>query len=342
MAQNLFFAIAQRATNSSDGPDYSAICLASPDLPLCAYVPNYYSYRINLAANAAFLALFSLSFLGYVLTYAITRRGLAFTIALLLGLAFEILGYVGRILSWKNQWQDTGFLMQICCLTIGPAFISAGTYLCLRRIVYTFGPTNSRLAPEWYTRVFIPCDVISLVLQAVGGALASIASQNNDSVDLGDNIMIAGLAFQVFTLLVFISCGVDFGIRSYRRYSQLGEEAFDQSSAARNIRGSVLFKGFIAALSLSTICIFWRSVYRVAELSDGWTGPLMQRQGLFIGFEGVMVIVATVVLNIFHPSVCIKEMMEGAGGLGGKRAASTDSETKGSGIVSDADETTAR
>lgn len=43
--------------------------------------------------------------------------------------------------------------MQICCLTIGPAFMAGGIYLCLRRIVYAFGPENSRLKPEWYTRI---------------------------------------------------------------------------------------------------------------------------------------------------------------------------------------------
>ena len=368
MAQNLVSSVMQRATNISGAPDLNSICLANPDLALCAYVPNFFSYRIDLAANAVFLAIFSLSFLAYAITYAVTRRSLAFTVALLLGLACEILGYVGRVLSWHNQWQATGFLMQICCLTIGPAFISAGTYLCLRRIVYTFGPENSRIAPEWYTRVvsacgsgslhrttreaknedlanikpvqFIPCDVVSLVLQAVGGGMASVASNNNQPVETGDNIMIAGLSFQVFTLLIFIGCGTDFGLQTYRRYSQLGEAAFDQGAAARRIRGSWLFKGFIAALSLSTICIFWRSVYRVAELSGGWTGPLMKRQGLFIGFEGVMVIVAVVVLNVFHPSICIKEMMDGAGGLGSKKQDATAAEAKVGENISDGDETT--
>ena len=45
------------------------------------------------------------------------------------------------------------FLVQICTLTIGPAFLAAGVYLCLRRIVYVFGPENSRLRPEFYTRI---------------------------------------------------------------------------------------------------------------------------------------------------------------------------------------------
>jgi hypothetical protein len=59
-------------------------------------------------------------------------------------------------LSWQNRWSENGFLVQICCLTIGPAFMAAGVYLCLRRIVSAFGPENSRLPPEYYTRIVSP------------------------------------------------------------------------------------------------------------------------------------------------------------------------------------------
>jgi len=56
-------------------------------------------------------------------------------------------------MSWKDQWSQNGFLLQIVCLTIAPAFLAAGIYLCLRRIVYAFGPENSRISPEAYTRI---------------------------------------------------------------------------------------------------------------------------------------------------------------------------------------------
>ena len=298
-------------------------------------------YRVSLAANATFAALFAISLIGFLTTYALTRRGIAFTVAFSAGVILEVLGYAGRVMSWKNQWDENGFLMQICCLTIAPAFLAAGIYLCLRRIVYVFGPENSRISPEMYTRIvsiylvsshttkpltntptkFIPCDVISLILQAVGGAMASIASHNGTDIETGDNIMIAGLAFQVFTLLIFIGCSLDFAYRVYTRNRTLGADAFDQSDVARKTRNSVLFKGLLASLAISTILIFWRSVFRVAELSGGWEGELMGRQDLFIGFEGVMIIVACLVLNVFHPSVCFKEMMEGAGGFRSKKGA---------------------
>lgn len=121
-------------------------------LETCPIQTSYYFYRVSIGANATFIALFSISLLAFVTTYAFTRRATAFTVAMVCGVILEVIGYAGRIMSWTNQWNDQGFLMQIVCLTIAPAFMAGGIYLCLRRIVYAFGPENSRIAPESYTR----------------------------------------------------------------------------------------------------------------------------------------------------------------------------------------------
>ncbi|KAG5664748.1 hypothetical protein KAF25_008482 [Fusarium avenaceum] len=279
---------------------------------------SFYEYEIDLAPNAAFLAIFSVSLLGFFGVWIATRRGTAFNVAMILGLICEILGYVGRILSWQNPTYENGFLMQICCLTIGPAFMAAGLYLCLRRIVSAFGPENSRISPEYYTRIFIPCDLISLILQAVGGGMASTAARMGQSAATGTDIMIAGLVFQVITIIGFIACSIDFAIRTMRRKCELGDAAFDQRLEVSKVRNSPRFKAFLGALSLSTFCILWRSVFRVAELSRGWRGPIMANQYMFVGFEGILIVVAVAVLNVFHPALCMKELLElNDGGLKG-------------------------
>lgn len=194
--------------------------------------------------------------------------------------------------------------MQIVCLTIAPAFLAAGIYLTLSRIVITFGPENSHIKPLSYPRIFIPCDVISLLLQAIGGGMASVASHQDKSPETGDHIMVAGLAFQVATLFMFQLLCLDFMIKTLRRMSAMGDAALDPKHAA--LRGSAKFRVFLVALGLATFCIFIRSIYRVAELSEGWTGALIKNQHLFIGFEGAMVVVAVLVLNAFHPGYCFR------------------------------------
>jgi hypothetical protein len=194
-------------------------------------------------------------------------------------------------------------------LTIAPAFLAAGIYLCLSRIVTTFGPENSRIKPLSYPRIFIPCDMVSLLLQAIGGGIASAKTHAKEDPEMGNNIMLAGLAAQVFTLLVFIILALDFAFRTHRRISHLGSQnALDPRHA--KLRGSGMFKGFLVALCVSTLCIFTRCVYRVAELSEGWQGELIKTQKYFIGLEGIVVIIAVLVLNAFHPGFCFRGALD--------------------------------
>lgn len=285
--------------------DYRDNCTLST----CPLSDSYWAYRPSLPANSFFLALFALSLVVYLCQGIFSKRFLGFTIAMVSGDVLEVLGYAGRIMSYYNPFGEEGFLMQIVCLTIAPAFMAAGIYLCLSRIVSTFGAQNSRLQPLSYPRIFIPCDVVSLMLQAAGGGLASAASHTNKDPSAGNNIMLAGLAFQVFTLLVFIVLAADFGIRTLRRVRELGTtQALDPTHAL--LRGSRAFQGFLAALAFATLCIFTRSVYRVAELSEGWNGHLIGTQRYFIGLEGAIVGAAMVALNLFHPGLCFREGYE--------------------------------
>jgi hypothetical protein len=61
-------------------------------------------------------------------------------------------------------------------------------------------------------------------------------------------------------------------------------------------------KILIGAMVFSTILIFIRSIYRTIELLEGWTGPIISNEMLFCVLDGLMVFLAVLVLNIFHPA----------------------------------------
>jgi hypothetical protein len=122
----------------------------------CPIDSSYYFYRPSLAANAVFAAIFGISLISFIVTYNVTRRAGAFTIAVCFGTIVEIIGYIGRLMSWHNPWNQGAFLMQVVSLTIAPAFLAAGIYLLLKRVVISFGPENSRLKPETYPQLVSP------------------------------------------------------------------------------------------------------------------------------------------------------------------------------------------
>ena len=113
-----------------------------------------------------------------------------------------------------NIFNFNAFLVNLVPLTIAPAFITASIYLCLSRIVTLYDPTISvsRLKPMTYSYIFVGSDLLSLVLQAAGGAIAAIANDKKTS-NLGVNVMIAGLATQVVSIIIFAILCLDFGWR---------------------------------------------------------------------------------------------------------------------------------
>ena len=138
------------------------------------------------------------------------------------------------------------------------------------------GPQYARLPPKAYFWIFIPSDIISLVLQAVGGALSSQSSGGSGpAVD----ISLAGLSFQVFSLCVFCALTLEFAYRYWRARKA-------QAPDVRKVL-ETKFKVFAIFLTSAIILILIRCAYRIDELSEGYSGHLIHNEGLFVALEGV-------------------------------------------------------
>lgn len=77
-------------------------------------------------------------------------------------------------------------------IALAPAFLNGSIYLVLGRYIIATSTAASRLKPRTYTITFISADLTSLVLQAIGGALTSVAEDNAGRTQ-GTHILIAGL-----------------------------------------------------------------------------------------------------------------------------------------------------
>lgn len=181
----------------------------------CLVAWGYVNYLPSLAANVVFVVLFAIALVAQALL-CFRHRTWGFSIAMLIGTTLEIIGYGGRIGMHYNVFISTWFIMYLCCLTIAPALFSAAVYLSLSRILSIYGEKLSFLTGRTITITFISCDLVSLVLQAVGGAIASTA-MTPETRDVGVNIMIAGLSSQVAATTGFslICLHIMWNIRKY-------------------------------------------------------------------------------------------------------------------------------
>lgn len=128
----------------------------------------------------------------------------------------------------------------------------------------------SRFDPRLFYVIFIPCDVISLVLQATGGALSTVAA-DKAKVQMGVNVTLAGLIFQVVCLVVFCFLFADYLVACMK------SEARGRITKRMGI--------FLSFLFLSTLLILVRCSYRIEELKEGYFSPMFRNEPLFIGLE---------------------------------------------------------
>ena len=120
-----------------------------------------------------------------------------------------------------------------------------------------------------------------------------MSSTSNGKNQAGVDIALAGLGFQVATLVVFIVFVADYAWRS--------------RSVWKNAYLSTVFKVFCFFLAAATTFILIRCCYRVYELSQGYSrnSVALRDQPLFIGLESVMVLLAAFCLIVAHPGFAL-------------------------------------
>ncbi|KAL3447209.1 RTA1 like protein-domain-containing protein [Aspergillus insuetus] len=269
--------------------------------PGCPVEATTYGYYPNFAGNVFFAAFFGL--LGVLqLGVGVYYRSWTIMIALASGALMELAGYIGRVLMNDNPWNGDAFKLQIVCLVLAPTFIAAGIYLTLKHIIITLGPEHSRLKPKLFTWIFISCDVGSLVLQAAGGGVAAAAGNDYDLLKVGDDIIIAGIAFQVATMSV---CGL-LALEFFWRVKKSGPGSFSEKSVGRRSIHLVIFAEIFAYITVLIRCI-----YRIPEMAGGWGNPLMQKENEFLVLDGMMIALGVLSLTVFHPSFFLPSLRKG-------------------------------
>lgn len=107
--------------------------------------------------------------------------------------------------------------------------------------------------------------------------------------------MIAGVSWQVFSLLLFVALCTDFALRVRKAPAHQFNPFFE------GLRQTRPFKAFLLGLAAATLLIIIRSVFRCAELSEGFDGNLANDEITYMVLEGAMIAGAVIALTVFHP-----------------------------------------
>ncbi|KAJ5782796.1 RTA-like protein [Penicillium paradoxum] len=204
------------------------------------------------------------------------------------GLIFEVIGYIARSLSAKkNPYNLIYFILNYFFIVVAPVFLAAGIYTVLSALIPRVGRKYSLLPPKVILGFFITSDVISTVVQIAGAVLIGVKSSRRQDPTTANNILLGGLAYQVFVMTVFVILAAIFQLRARRALKEQGLGIF------------------CLAFSVSTLMLYLRTVFRLAETAQGLMGELQSNEVYFACLEFAPVALLVLLLAIWHPGHCV-------------------------------------
>ncbi|EJU02137.1 RTA1-domain-containing protein [Dacryopinax primogenitus] len=232
-------------------------------------------------------------------------------VALILGGIMETLGFGARARNTQDLNNESLYKMQLCCTILAPIFTAAAEYILLGRIMGYVGRRFSLLRPGLISWIFIISDAVSFLIQ-VGGAAALLArpdlnSQSTPSqiqraqnlLNLGDNVLLAGLAVNLASFVIFVLQVRSYSIPCANTHPRQ-VTYFDYKTRTQcAITGP--WRTLLYALYVSTVLVLIRQVYRVIEFSQGWFGFLPTHEGYFYGLDSLVILLASAVYIWYWP-----------------------------------------
>ncbi|KAB8259689.1 RTA1 like protein-domain-containing protein [Aspergillus pseudonomiae] len=250
---------------------------------------SFYHYDPSMAGAVVFIILFAGTTLFHI--YQMVRTRTWFFLPFVIGGIFEVLGYIGRAMSSRESpnWTLGPYLIQTLFLLLAPALLAASIYMFLGRIILVLrAESHAIMRKKWLTKVFVTGDVLSFLLQGSGGGIQSGGTL--DSMKLGEKIIVIGLFVQIFFFGFFIVTAGSFDMK-LKKYP-----------IPRCHSAEIPWRKHMNVLYASSMLIMIRSVFRLIEYLQGNNGYLLHHEVFLYVFDAVLILIATVIFNICHPS----------------------------------------
>ncbi|KAH8656555.1 RTA1 like protein-domain-containing protein [Tricladium varicosporioides] len=248
-----------------------------------------YGYIPSFALAIAAAVLFGVSLFLHL--YQLRRYCTWYFSTIPIALALEIAGYACRSLSAKvDPYNVIYFVLQYFFIVTAPVFLSAGIYAILSVLINRIGKEYSPLKPKKVLWIFITSDVATTIMQICGAALIGSAQSNRKDPNTGNNILLAGLAIQVFDFFIFL---ILTGIFLYKARQAVAMKSWG-------------LKGFLVAFVIATLLVYLRTCFRLAETAQGVRSFLFGNEGFFIGLEFVPILLSVMIFNGWHPGRYLK------------------------------------
>jgi hypothetical protein len=241
---------------------------------------QYFRYMASEEGASFFISVFGLAaIVGFAMTIKYPKAKYMFILPF--SAAIECVGYGTRL---KSIWSPTlaPFIVSTLFILLAPIILALVNYITVGKLIEPSGKSIACIRPRIISYVFFASDFAGLIIQGIGGSvLASAKTQAN--FDLGSNIILAGLAFQVafFTIFTYMMLVAAFG-KEFRLYER-----------------SDLKVTFNVLIS-TTILIYIRNIFRFVEYAVPHSSYVPTHEWCFFVFESVPILCVCWAYCFYH------------------------------------------
>ncbi|KAF9041202.1 RTA1-like protein [Panaeolus papilionaceus] len=177
-------------------------------------------------------------------------------------------------------------------ILLSPCAFIATTYMLLGRMALSLNSERHLLIRrQWITKIFVTSDVVTFLIQAVGGSLPAI---DDGLLDLGHSIFLIGIVIQLVSFFVYTILFVVFTWKLYHLESDVWRKD-------RHKKWYNRWQALPMALGVSCIGILIRSAFRVAEGVGGFDSGLRTSEPHFYALDVLPLFFAISIYIPFWP-----------------------------------------
>ncbi|KAJ5744477.1 RTA-like protein [Penicillium manginii] len=264
------------------------------------YAGNLYGYTPTLAGGVIFTLLF-IATTGFHI-FQLTKARCWYFIPFVIGGIFQVIGYICRLAARNSLDSVTLYALQSVLILLAPPLYAASIYMVLgRTVTYLQAEPLSLVRVNWMTKIFVAGDVFSFLMQSAGGGMMAI--KDTHTRETGSNIVIGGLVVQLLFFGFFVVTAAVFHMRINRQPTAKSQSDRDMTrSQGLRQRNWVTV---LLALYIVSVLILIRCIFRLIEYKGGFNGYLMTHEVYMYIFDAVLMFIAMVVMNVYHPAVIL-------------------------------------
>ncbi|KAJ7698926.1 RTA1 like protein-domain-containing protein [Mycena rosella] len=223
------------------------------------------------------LALFGISAtIQWIQHFTITPRR-PFMLTLTIGMTAMTIGFVLRLLFSSPPFTVGKYIQMTMFILLSPCTFLAIDYMLLARLAATFDTEVSDrcllIRSSRIAKVFMWSDVSTFLLQSSGGGLQA---SKGSLVNLGNKLVMIGLVLQAVSFLLFAYVLIVFGWRVRKHFPEAWISKVPRS-----------WRPLFYVMCVTCVGILVRSVFRIAEFSQGYSGYISVHEGYFYAFDAL-------------------------------------------------------